>query len=126
MSTGGPIESVTLNGRSFSVAQDADTSRKLGGFEKEIQMNGDGTGRTVMTRVGWSVTGITLSVDDTLNDQEFVQDLQDQPDDVPVTITYASGVTYQGVGTITGEVTFSNQSTTVACALGGPGKLTAQ
>ncbi len=40
---GGSIESVTLDGRTFAVAADAEAQRKLGGFENEVQANGDGT-----------------------------------------------------------------------------------
>ena len=39
---GGSIESVTLNGRPFPVAADAEAQRKLGGWENEVQANGDG------------------------------------------------------------------------------------
>ena len=45
MSVGGSIESVTLNGRSFAVAADADSNRFLGGFVNDVQANGNGSGR---------------------------------------------------------------------------------
>jgi hypothetical protein len=66
---GGSIESVSIKGRGFAVAADADASRKLGGFENENQMNGNGTTRTIKTRVGWMVSGLSLSLDDTMGDQ---------------------------------------------------------
>ena len=126
MSTGGSIEAVTLDGRTFSVAADAESQRKLGGFENELQMNGDGTGRDIKTRVGWSVDGLTVDTDDTQGDAEFLQELQDRNGFYPVSITYASGVVYQGTGKVVGETPTSSQNATTAIALMGPGKLTPQ
>lgn len=123
---GGPIESVTLAGRSFAVAADAESQRKLGGFENEIQPNGDGTARLVKSRVPWMVDGLTVECDDSRGDQEFLQALQNRNDYFPVTVTYSSGETYQGTGQITGEVQVSNQGATAALSLGGPGGMTRQ
>lgn len=126
MATGGSIESVSLAGRNFSVAADADSNRQLGGFNNEFQANGDGGGRQVKTRVGWSVTGLAVSVDDDRGDDEFLQSLQDRKDYYPIAITYASGAVYQGTGGIVGEPSTSSQSTTKPLDLMGPGKLTPQ
>lgn len=123
---GGSIESVALDGRLFSVASDADSNRKLGGFENEVQSNGDQTARLVKTAVPWSVDGLTLSIDDTRGDAEYLQELQDRTDFYPIAITYPSGVVYQGTGQIVGETATSSQNTTGAVALMGSGKLTQQ
>lgn len=123
---GGPIESITLAGRSFAVAADADGQRKLGGFENETQMNGDGTGRLIKSRVPWMLDGITVEIDDSRGDQEFVQDLQDRQDYFPITVTFASGEVYQGTGQVSGEVQTSSQNATAALSLSGPGKMTRQ
>lgn len=124
---GGSIESVSLDGRLFAVAADADSTRKLGGYENEFQPNGDrSTGRVIKSVVGWSVDGLTLSIDDTRGDAEYLQELQDGVDFFPIAVTYASGITYQGTGQIVGETGTSSQNTTGAVALMGPGQLTAQ
>lgn len=123
---GGSIESVALDGRIFAVAADADSNRKIGGFENEHQSNGDGTGRLIKSRVGWSVDGLTLSIDDTRADAEYLQELQDSLDYYPVAVTYASGAVWQGTGQIVGETSVSSQNTTGTVALMGPGKLTQQ
>ena len=122
----GSIESITLDGRSFAVTADADTSRKLGGLENEVQSNGDGTTRAVKTRVPWSLTGVVIEIDDTAGDQEFLQALQNASRNFPITVTYVSGVTYQATGTITGEVVFSNQASTSSLDLSGGGEMTPQ
>ncbi|MBT56166.1 MAG: hypothetical protein CMF72_22545 [Mameliella sp.] len=120
------MESITIDGRSFAVTADADTSRKLGGFENEVQSNGDGTARTVKTRVPWSLTGVVIEIDDTAGDQEFLQSLQNSNRNVPITATYVSGVSYQATGQVVGEVVFSNQSSSASLDLSGSGEMTPQ
>lgn len=124
---GGPLESLTLNGRNFVVAFDADAGRKLGGSENEFQANGDGaTGRLIKTKVGWGLDGLTIEVDDSRGDQEFLQELADLNDFFPIAATYPSGIVYQGSGQIVGENPASSQSATAAISLMGPGKLAKQ
>jgi len=123
---GGSIESITLDGREFPVAADAEAQRKLGGFENEVQANGDGTARLIKTRVPLSIDGLTIEIDDSRGDHDFLKELQDRNDFYPVAITYASGVTYQGTAQITGETQASSQSAMASVSLMGPGILTKQ
>lgn len=124
---GGSIESVTLNGRNFAVAADAEAQRKLGGFENEVQANGDGfTARIIKTRVPLGIDGLVIEVDDLRGDHEFLQQLADRNDFFPIAITYAAGTTYQGQAMITGELQSSSQNATATLSLMGPGKLTRQ
>jgi len=123
---GGSIESVTLDGRIFPVAFDADVTRKLGGFENENMANGDGTSRLIKTRTLWSLSGVQLESDDSRGDHEFLQALADRNDYFPVAITYASGDTYQGAGQVTGEMAGSSQSASITVDLSGGGILTKQ
>ena len=126
MAVGGSIESIAIDGRNFPVASDAEANRKLGGFETEVQANGDGTARVVKTRVPWSLDGVTVEIDDDRGDQEFLQGIADGNGFVPVTITLASGVTYQADGTVTGEIQASSQNATAGISLSGPGTMTKQ
>lgn len=123
---GGSIESITLDGRNFAVAADAEAQRKLGGFENEVQSNGDGTARLIKTRVPLSLDGMTLEIDDDRADQEFLQDLSNRNDFFPVVISYASGNDYQGTAQLVGETQASSQSATASVSLMGPGVLTKQ
>lgn len=123
---GGSIESVTLDGRIFAVAADAEAQRKLGGFENEVQSNGDGTARLIKTRVPLSIDGLTIEIDDDRADHEFLQELSNRNDFFPVAITYASGSTYQATAQIVGETQASSQNATAAVSLMGPGILTKQ
>lgn len=124
---GGSIESVTLSGRTYAVASDAESQRKLGGFENEVQANGDGmTARGIKTRVPLSLDGLTLQIDDARGDLEYLQALADAPDFFTLSITYASGVTYQGRAQIVGEMTASSMNATASVSFMGPGRLDKQ
>lgn len=124
--TGGSIESVALRGREFPVAADAEAQRKLGGWENEVQANGDGSARLIKTRMPLSIDGLTLNTDDDRGDQEYLQNLANETDFFPIAITYASGATYQGRAQIVGEMTASSQNATTSVSLSGPGILTKQ
>jgi hypothetical protein len=123
---GGPIADLTLSGRYVSVAEDAESNRKLGGFENEVQMNGDGTGRLIKTRVPWSADGLTVNVDDDNGDQEFLQDLANRNDFFELTVGYVSGAIFQGTGQIVGEIAYSSKNATATVALMGTGTFTKQ
>ena len=124
--TGGSVEAVSIAGREFPADADADTSRMMGGYSNEILPNGDGTARVSKTAKAWSITGLVLEMDDNRGDHEFMQDIIDSKEYKNITITYASGVVYMGKGTVLGDAPVSSKSASMACDLGGPGKLTKQ
>lgn len=126
MSGGGSIQEITIRGRRFAVAADADSNRKLGGFEKELAANGDGSARPISTRVPWKLDGLMLDVDDDRGDHEFLQGVADSPQFDTVTITYVTGYTWQGSGTITGEINYSSKNGTCSVTLEGGGKVSKQ
>lgn len=123
---GGSIESISIRGRLFPVASDADATKKLGGFENEVQANGDGTARLVKTRVPWSIGGLQVEINDARADLEFLQEIADSLDFTTFTMTHANGVTYQGTGQITDVIEASSQSATATISVMGPGTLSQQ
>lgn len=123
---GGPIADLTLKGRYFSVAEDAESNRKLGGYENEVQMNGDKTGRLIKTLVPWGADGLTVSVDDDNGDQEYLQNLANLNDFFEITVGYVSGAIWQGNGQIVGEIANSSKNATATVALQGTGTFTKQ
>lgn len=123
---GGSIESITLAGRNFSVPTDTETTRKIGGFENEVQANGDGTARLIKSRVPFMVDGLNVAVDDFKQDHEFLRDLSERKDFFPITVSFASGAIWQGDGQIVGELAFNSQNTAASFGLAGTGLLTQQ
>lgn len=123
---GGSIVKVTIRGRIFPVASDADATKKLGGFENEVAANGDGSARKIMTRVPWSIDGLQLETSDARADHEFLQEIADSLEWVPISMELASGAVYQAQGTVSSELGSSSQSATTAVTLSGPGSLSQQ
>lgn len=123
---GGSIENISVDNQLFSVAADADATMSLGGYSNEIQPNGDKTSRIIKTVIPWAISGLTVAVDDASANQEFLQRIADGNQYVPITIRMASGVTYQGTGTIVDNLERSTQSATVTLSLSGQGTLSQQ
>ena len=44
---GASVEGISIGGRNFPVAADADVTIDLGGDSNTVEMNGDGTGRLI-------------------------------------------------------------------------------
>jgi hypothetical protein len=123
---GGSVEEISLAGRSFPVTADADVNRKLGGTENDVQANGNSTARIIKTAVVPMLTGIVVECDDVQNDHQFLQQIADGNEFVAMTITYASGVVYQGRATISSELQYSSQNATASFDLMGEGVFTKQ
>lgn len=123
---GGSIRAFTVGGRRFSVASDADATVDLGGFTNENQPNGDDTARKIMTRKTWKVGNLMASIDDSIQDHEALQAIADDPTYQPCTLEMASGVIYEGTGTIEDDLERSTQSATASVTLGGPGRMVQQ
>lgn len=123
---GGSIESVSIRGRLFPVAADAEANIKMGGFENEVQSNGDGSARLVKTRMPWSIDGLQLECNSDRADAEFLQEIADAFEYVAIAVTLASGHRYQGTGTISGELAWSTQNATATVTLSGQQALTQQ
>lgn len=122
---GAPVE-ISFAGRLFTATADSDASRKLGGFTVEEESNGNGSTRTIKTRVTWEVSGFNIVIDDDRGDQEFLQDKIDEASGYDFTISYPSGITYQGKGNLTGDLAGSSQSASTPVSFKGGGKLTKQ
>jgi hypothetical protein len=123
---GGSVVAVNLGGREFPATADADITRKLGGYENEVQANGNATSRLIKTFVPAGLTGVVVECDDTRLDHEYLQQLSDANDDFVFSYTLASGLTYQGRAQIVGEFTYSSQSATCSMDIGGTGRFTQQ
>lgn len=123
---GGSIQSLTIRGRIFPVASDAEANKQLGGFTNEVQSNGDGTARKIMTRVPWSIDGLQVEINNDKGDHEFLQEIANDKDYVSIEMELADGTVYVGTGTVVDEIQASSQNTTATIKVSGPGELEAQ
>lgn len=125
-SVGGSIKEVTVDGRPFSVAADADVTLKIGGKKTTPTPNGDGTARYLGEVECWSLSGIDIAIDHDKADAQFLQDNADAMEPVACTIEFIDGTVYQGKGLVADDHDFSTAKATTGLTLMGEGKLTAQ
>jgi len=123
---GGSVQELTIRGRIFAVAADADVGRDLGGFSVSIESNGNGTVRILKTRKPWMLDGLKVEINDTQGDQAFLKEITDGNEEVVITATFADGSTFQGKGLPLEEVKRSSASATADIKLGGGGELSQQ
>ena len=126
MAIGGSIQAALINSRNFPVASDADITKDLGGVSSEVMPNGDGSARKIQTRKKWMIEGLQVEIDDQRADLEFLQEIANSSEYVPIALIQVDGTTYQGTGTIEGDIKGSTQSATATINLGGPNTLEKQ
>lgn len=123
---GGSISAISIDGRNFPVAADADVSLKLGGKKIDVQANGNGTARYLGTVEPWSLSGIDVSIDQDQDDQGFLQRNANAMAAVNCTITLVDGTVYQGKGIVADDHDFSTAKATTGLTLMGEGQLSQQ
>lgn len=90
--------------RTYKVKGGEDYKLDLGGRTKERRSNGDGTGHPVMTTKPWMLEDAQLETANVSDGIEFLQDIQNEPEDAIITITMVDGRTYKGKGSIEGDL----------------------
>jgi hypothetical protein len=120
---GGPVESASINGRTFGVPADADVKILIGGDSNKFEMNGDGkTGRIVKEKKAHKVSGLSLNIDDAKDDHQFLQDIIDGFELVDWSVTKPDGTVYSGQGIITEDAEASIKNATMEVTIEGPGR----
>jgi hypothetical protein len=127
MGRGGDIEEITISHptigkRSFAVEKGADNTLDLGGYSKEIEMNGNGTARASLERKPWMIENVSLNIEADNEDLEFLQNVQDSPIDSEFTFSYVVGDVYRGTGSLTGDLKHNTKSSLAAVTISGGGK----
>ena len=117
---------MNIRGRSFSVDAEAAANRKLGGKNNEVKPNGNGSARLIQKQENWSLSDVVLSIDDSRNDQEFLQESANQHGFFDVSITLSSGAVYMGKGQIIGEIVVDTMEQTASLSFAGERKLSKQ
>lgn len=77
MNVGGPLKSITLNGRYFSVAAEGKPKLSLANNINSVRRFGDGSCALIEERTGWSLKGAVLSIDLDRDDLGFLSALRD-------------------------------------------------
>lgn len=127
MATGGPIKQLSVDGRIYTTAGDADSPRDLGGMTNAYSPNGDGkTGVWTQTPHGWRVENVVIACEANRNDQRELQRVANSGENVPINFTYMDNSTYGGKGNIEGEIKWSNNSARATATFVGPGELRKQ
>lgn len=116
---GGPWESITLNGRTFAVAQDSSPTLDLGGDTNTVEMNGNGTFRITKEKRPALAESINVEADPDRGDLEFLKDLSDDTDVFPVSATKVNGTVYSGACIITDPVVENQDKATAEIKLSG-------
>lgn len=116
---GGPLESVTVNGRTFAVAQDSGATMDLGGDTNSVEMNGDGSGRIIKERRPFLNESINVEIDHDRDDLQYLTEIQQGAGFVPCSVTLVEGTVYSGDGTITDPVVLATDKATAEIKLSG-------
>jgi hypothetical protein len=94
---GGDIRQLTINSREFDVkGGDANVNIDTGGFANEAGLTGNGNLAVTQRRKAAGFSDCPIVIDDTRQDLEYLQDIANKGESVPVTMTLASGKVYSG------------------------------
>jgi hypothetical protein len=96
MSVSGPLESVNIAGRRFAVDGEVDAAIALAGFTNEVKPNGDGSFRLIKSRKAGRVNTIPIQMDDTRDDEEYIQRVMDLTTFPTMAFTKVDGTVYKG------------------------------
>lgn len=100
---GSDIRQMMIGGREFDVAPESNVTYRLAGYTNESTPTGNGGMHTVQRRKLGGFESLPLSVDPTRGDIEYLQDLADKGEPVPMSMATATA-TYAGQLTIQGDI----------------------
>lgn len=115
----GDIAQLTINSREFDCAKEGSADLTLAGKTNELSLNGNGTAHIKQSRKPAGFSGLPISIDATRQDLEFLQDLSDTAESVPVIMTLVSGVAYSGSLAIVGDLNHGTGEGTLTLEMRG-------
>jgi len=118
--THGALKRIQIKGRPFAVSGENAGNRVLGGRENEVAKNGDGTTRILQKEVTWKLSDVEISTD--VTGQQFIQDIADQGEEVPIMWTLANNDIVAGIGIPTGAIEFDQMTGLLKCTFEGSSK----
>jgi len=115
--THGALKRIQINGRPFAVSGENAGNRVLGGRENEVSKNGDGTTRILQKEVTWKLSDVEISTD--MAGHQFVQDIANAGEEVPIMWTLANNAIVAGIGIPTGPIEFDQMTGLLKCTFEG-------
>lgn len=106
--THGALKRIQIKGRPFAVSGENAGNRTLGGRENEVSKNGDGTVRVLQKEVTWKLADVEMATD--ISGQQFIQDIADLGEEVPIMWTLANDAIVAGIGIPTGPIEFDQMT----------------
>jgi hypothetical protein len=97
MASGGPLESITIDGRRFPIDGEVDAALALAGFTNEVKANGDKTVRVVKSAKPARINSIPIVIDDSRDDETYIQDVMDNAELVNTSIVDVNGNVWSGL-----------------------------
>lgn len=116
---GGPVKTIAINGRLFTSDSEDAVSITLPGYNNEVKPNGNGTNRLIKSRHVGVIEGVSLAIDQSRGDMEFLQETADSLEFVPVTLTLVDDTVYSGNMQLTEAVATDTKETTASVTLNG-------
>lgn len=101
---GGDISQLLINGRELDPVAEANVTYRLAGWKNENSPTGNGGMHTKRTRKLGGFDSLPISLDSGNEDLEFLQEIADAGEPVPMSMTKADGSTYSGDLTIEGDL----------------------
>jgi hypothetical protein len=115
----GDIRQFTVGGREFDPAAESNWTIRLGGFNNEVALTGNGVAHVTQRRQTAGIADAEVSADPSRQDLEYLQDIKDSGETVPVNMTLVDGTTYSGSLYIVGELEHNTGEGTVSMELRG-------
>lgn len=113
---GGAARQAIISGREFDPANESSPTIILSGVTKENMATGNGSMHTNSNRKLGGVDDLSLSLDGSRNDLEYLQELANGDEDFSLSVTLANGNTYSGTGQFEGEINFASNDGTISLA----------
>jgi hypothetical protein len=113
------IRQLMIGGREFDPKGDSNVDYKLAGFENESSANGNGSMHTTQKRKLGGFESLPISIDQDRGDLEYLQDLANKGEPVPMFMTTATQ-SYGGDLVIQGTVNANTGEGTAEISALGP------
>lgn len=116
---GGDIQQILIKGRSFDPANEGTMNYYLSGNVPTNLPTGNGKLHTNLRRKLGGFDGLSISIDSSRLDVEFLQEIWTSGETVPVQITKSDGVVYDGSLAGEGELNPNSGDGTMEIAMKG-------